>query len=291
MKQFHRYKYSVGLVVLGAVVGFLALGGLIPKAQPMFSEVKNSAKTKQKQLLNFVAIGDSLTEGIGDTTNAGGYVPLLRQSLSEETGIDAIHADNFGKAGDRSDQILKRIKKNEDIQKGLKNADFITLTVGGNDLMKVVKSEFMNDISYETFDKPREEFKKQLSLLIAEIRSYSKKAPIYLMGIYNPFYLSFQEVSEMQDIVTLWNDGAKEAIRDEEKVYFIPINDSLYKGLDGQIGIGSDETTTSSSSSEAPINNLISNVDNFHPNNLGYQIMANAFKDKMFETKKDWLEK
>lgn len=286
--KLDKYKYSLGVFVLACVLGFVALAVIIPKAQPMFSE-PTKTKVKEKQLLNFAAIGDSLTEGVGDTTNAGGYVPLLKQAISEETGIDAIHSDNFGKAGDRSDQILKRIKKNEDIQKGLKNADFITLTVGGNDLMKVIKSEFMNDISYETFDKPREEFKKQLSLLLAEIRSYNAKAPIYLMGIYNPFYLSFQEVSEMQDIVTLWNDGAKEAIRDEKKVYFIPINDSLYKGLDGQIGIGSEETTTSST--EKTMNNLISEVDNFHPNNLGYQIMANAFKEKMFETKKDWLEK
>ncbi|WP_314059457.1 SGNH/GDSL hydrolase family protein [uncultured Vagococcus sp.] len=290
MKLIHKYSYSLGLVILACVIGFVALAAVIPKAKPMFSESSPTEKAKEKQLLNFVAIGDSLTEGVGDTTKAGGYVPLLKQGISEETGIDAIHSDNFGKAGDRSDQILKRIKKNEDIQKGLKNADFITLTVGGNDLMKVIKSEFMNDISYETFDKPLEEFKKQLSLLIAEIRSYNSKAPIYLMGIYNPFYLSFQEVSEMQDIVTLWNDGAKEAIRDEKRVYFIPINDSLYKGLNGEIGIGK-TTDSSTSSAEATMNNLISEVDNFHPNNLGYQIMANAFKDKMFETKKDWLEK
>ncbi|MBP1040587.1 SGNH/GDSL hydrolase family protein [Vagococcus sp. BWB3-3] len=290
MKLIQKYSYSLGVLILACVIGFMALAALIPKAQPMFGE-QTAEKSQEKQLLNFAAIGDSLTEGVGDTTKSGGYVPLLKQAISEETGIDAIHSDNFGKAGDRSDQILKRIKKNEEIQTGLKEADFITLTVGGNDLMKVVKSEFMNDISYETFDKPLEEFKKQLGLLIAEIRSYNSEAPIYLMGIYNPFYLSFQEVSEMQDIVTLWNDGAKEAIKDEQKVYFIPINDSLYKGLNGQIGIGSDTTETSTSSSGGSLNNLISEVDNFHPNNLGYQIMANAFKEKMFETKKDWLEK
>lgn len=293
MKIFN--KYSIGIVIAAGIVTFFALAAVIPKPKSMLSQSKVTDTSNQKQLLNFVAIGDSLTEGVGDTTGTGGYVPLLKQAITEETGIDAIHVENFGKSGDRSDQILKRIKKKEEIRNALKEADFITLTAGGNDLMKVIKSEFMNDLSYETFDKPREKFEKQLSLLIAEIRKYNLQAPIYLMGIYNPFYLSFQDVSEMQEIVTLWNEGAKEAIKGEKKVYFIPINESLYKGLDGKIGIGDErEQTTNSSStnpSESSVNNLISEVDNFHPNNLGYQIMANNFKEKMLDTKKEWLEK
>lgn len=293
MKQLRKIWPSVIIWIIPVLLVYVVLQLAIPKAPPIFGEQGQNQTHQEKELLNFVALGDSLTEGVGDTTASGGYVPLLKQGISEETSVDVIHSDNYGKAGDRSDQILKRLKKSKELQKALKKADFITLTAGGNDLMKVIKSEFMNDISYETFDKPRDKFQANLKELLLEIRKYNKTAPIYQMGIYNPFYLNFQEMTEMQDIVDFWNQGAKEITSEVKKVYFIPINDLLYKGLDGQIGIGSDtnETTGSSNMANGPVNNLISEVDNFHPNNLGYQIMAKAFKEQMLATKAAWLEK
>lgn len=285
-------KKNVLTILLVVVPLLVTLGVLLILIKPAGSLLKRTIsqdQVEQKETINFVAIGDSLTEGVGDTTSSGGYVPLLKRDLEGELTIDALTAYNFGVAGDRTDHILKRIEKDKDITVALKRADFVTLTVGGNDLMRTVRAEILNDIDENTFKKPLKTYQDNLTELIETIRDSAPNTPIYLLGIYNPFYLSFQEVEEMQNIVSMWNEGAEAVTKEFDNTYFIPINDLLFKGLDGQIGFG-DGSSSSSLSQEEALNNLISEEDNFHPNNLGYQIIANAFKDELVKTKKVWLK-
>lgn len=291
MRQLIHKKWVMLLLPFAtALLTLLLLLLLIPKAQPYFNtqNVKDTNKNN-KELVKYVAIGDSLTEGVGDLTNSGGFIPIVAKDIQEKFQLNAVEIENFGKNGDRSDQILKRIKKSEDIQKQLGEADMITLTVGGNDLMKVIKGDVFK-LTIDSFDKPLASYQKQMTSLLDEIRKYNEEAPVYVLGIYNPFYLYFPEITEMQQIVTNWNEGTEAVVAEQEKMYFIPINDLLYKGVDGDVGItGSEEDDTGSE--DAITNNAIYEEDHFHPNNLGYQLMANAVRQKMIETKDDWLKK
>ena len=124
--------------------------------------------------------------------------------------------------------------------------------------------------------------------MYTEIRVLNPNAPIYQLGIYNPFYKSFSEIEEMQEIVDYWNEGSKEFVDAQENAFFVPINDEIYNGLP-ELGTSTSGTTDSSLSKNA-LNDLISEEDSFHPNNLGYQIIANAFRAKMESTKKIWLK-
>lgn len=272
-----------------ALITILLLLLLIPKAQPYFNSQRTDDPNKNnKEIVKYVAIGDSLTEGVGDSTSAGGFIPIVARDIQEKFRLNAVEIENFGKNGDRSDQILKRIKKSEDIQKQLGEADMITLTVGGNDLMKVIKGDVFN-LTIKSFDKPLVSYQKQMTALLDEIRSYNEEAPVYVLGIYNPFYLYFPEITEMQQIVTNWNTGTETVVNEQKNMYFIPINDLLYKGVDGDVGItGSEEDSLETGD---VVNNAIYEEDHFHPNNLGYQLMANAVRQKMIETKADWLIK
>src|SRR5690625_298324 len=47
--------------------------------------------------LKIVAIGDSLTQGVGDITNQGGYVGILDQTINESNSI--VQFENYGKRG------------------------------------------------------------------------------------------------------------------------------------------------------------------------------------------------
>ncbi|MFD2305673.1 SGNH/GDSL hydrolase family protein [Enterococcus termitis] len=292
MKRFFQKNWKGFALFFATVIGvFLLLIIAIPKAKPILGTgVKPTAQGAVKEVIHYAAIGDSLTEGIGDLTNSGGFVPLVANDLQEEYHLNGVQTDNFGKNGDRSDQILKRIKKNEDIQAGLASADLISLTVGGNDLMKVIKGDVFR-LTQDSFKKPLKKYQGQVEQLLAEIRKYNPDAPIYVLGIYNPFYLYFPDITEMQDIVDNWNDGTKEIVEAEKNAYFIPINDLLYKGIGDQVGIVSDDQTTSSSETHDIKNNALYEEDRFHPNNLGYQIMASAVRDEMVKTKDKWLEK
>ena len=220
-------KYNKELITL--VTGLLIpiiLGSVFLKRPSDQMTVISSKKTEETEEVYIVALGDSLTEGVGDTTSEGGYVPLLQTRLTEDYSNKIFSTVNHGVAGNTTQQIIKRIKKYEELQNDLKEATIITLTTGGNDLMKVIKSNLFNDLTVETFKNPSIAYQEDLSELYTLIRTYNKDAPIYQLGIYNPFYVSFNEISAMQDIVDNWNQSAKLAVNDEQKIYFVFIKNS-----------------------------------------------------------------
>ncbi|MBE6163368.1 MAG: GDSL family lipase [Streptococcus equinus] len=252
---------------------------LIPKSDQELT--KKDFLAQEAKHFNYVAVGDSLTEGVGDTTNQGGFVPLLSQAMTDTYNYQVTYS-NYGISGNTSQQILSRMKKQEAIQKSLAKADMMTLTVGGNDVMAVIRKH-LTQLSVSTFKKPATAYQKRLRQIIELARSENEDLPIYVLGIYNPFYLNFPEMTEMQEIIDNWNESTESVTGEYDNVYFVPINDQLYKGIDGEEGIVStsgDQTTV--------INDALFSGDHFHPNNIGYQIMSDVTMEKINETKQEW---
>lgn len=273
-------------ILQGLVFFFTSLLGfvfvfhvLVPSAQPVLT--KADYQTRKVQQFSYVALGDSLTQGVGDTTNQGGFVPLVAQSLTNEEGYE-VAAQNFGVAGNTSNQILKRMKEQDEIADALSKADLMTLTVGGNDLRKVILDN-ITSLKISTFKKPSVAYSKRLVEIIELARKDNPDLPIYVLGIYNPFYLNFPEMTDMQTIVDNWNQTTQDTIAKFDKVYFVPINDLLYQGIDGQEGI-----VQTSGDEKKIINDVLYQEDNFHPNNTGYEIMKRAVLEKIRETKDNW---
>lgn len=285
MKINNMLITTFGFLVV-TLASFFVFSQMIPKAP---ARLRTDATATQavavKNNIRFVAIGDSLTEGVGDETASGGYVPLVASTLEEAFSINSIEIENYGVAGDRSTQILKRINEQQEIQDDIASAEIISVTVGGNDLMKVIQNNILG-LSVEKFEKPGEKYQANLTKLLTTIRQLNSTAPIYVLGIYNPYYIYFPEITEMQTIIDQWNTRTQAVVEQEERMYFVPINELIYQG------IISDEEA-----SEVPDadtlnelrNNAIYEGDNFHPNYNGYQLIAKAFTNKMKETKDDWL--
>ena len=254
---------------------------LIPKSDTELT--KEDFLAQEATPFNYVAIGDSLTEGVGDTTSQGGFVPLLAQSLTDTYDYQVTDS-NYGVSGNTSKQILQRMQEKTDIQKSLAKADMMTLTVGGNDVMAVIRKN-LTSLSVSSFTKPAKFYQKRLRQIIELARAENEDLPIYILGIYNPFYLNFPDMTEMQEIVDNWNDATESVTEEYDNVYFVPINDELYKGINGEEGIVStfgDQTTV--------INDALFSGDHFHPNNIGYQIMSDVTMEKISETKEEWKE-
>lgn len=255
---------------------------LVPIAEPLLT--KKDYEVTEPSRFHYVALGDSLTQGVGDSTGQGGFVPLLSQSLTNEYGYE-LTTDNYGVSGNTSQQILKRMKEDPEIGTSLKNAQLMTLTVGGNDLRKIILDNIL-ELEVDTFDQPQEDYSQRLEEIITLARKDNPDLPIYVLGIYNPFYINFPEMTEMQIIVDNWNQTTEETVSELDRVYFVPINDLLYLGIDGQGGISEED-----SSEVQETNNLLYEEDHFHPNNTGYEIMKEAVMEKIRETKKEWTEK
>lgn len=248
---------------------FLLFQWLIPVAPPRLS-----AKDYQQiehPLFHYVALGDSLTEGVGDTTNQGGFVPLLAQSLDNTYGYQ-VEVVNYGVAGNTSQQILKRMTQQEDIQASLKTADLLTLTVGGNDLRQAILAD-MDQLTIARMKEPAKAYTERLARIIQEARKDNPNLPIYILGVYNPFYLTFPDLTDLQTIVDNWNQVTADTAARYEQVYFVPINELIYQG---------------SSEQEGAENNLLYKEDSFHPNQTGYDIIKQAILEAIHETKEDW---
>ncbi|MGH1647540.1 SGNH/GDSL hydrolase family protein [Enterococcus gilvus] len=278
-------RFSIIVVPLvAAVVTLLILFLTIPKAESRIRVVRDESQNYKKSV-HFVAVGDSLTEGVGDQTKRGGYVPLVADALQQKYGLTSIEKNNYGVSGERSDQILKRVKKDTDLRSSLASADFITMTVGGNDLFQAFQKN-LTAKNAKQFDRPIKKYGEHVKNILEEMRELNPNAPIYIIGIYNPYFLNFPDIKAMQTVVDNWNDETQSLTKETKNCFFVPVNDLLYKGIATK-----DSGQTNESSNSEVKNNALYDEDNFHPNNLGYQLMATAIQEKIVETKDLWLIK
>lgn len=209
--------------------------------------IENTLGLFTKSDLEIVAIGDSLTQGVGDETNNGGYVGILENTLNEST--QKVHIENYGKPGNRTDQLLKRLEKPE-IAASLANADVIIITIGANDIMKVVKDNFSN-LQYEPFVEEQKAYENRLREIFDKMTEYNPEADIYLVGFYNPFESYFEHVNELKQVIDNWNSTSRAVVQDYEQVTYVPVQDLFSAGESRYFA-----------------------EDNFHPNQRGYLEIA-----------------
>ncbi|MFT4413718.1 SGNH/GDSL hydrolase family protein [Fredinandcohnia humi] len=209
-----------------------------------------------KKDLKIVAIGDSLTQGVGDESEKGGYVGILNHTF-EDNNVN-IKIENYGKRGNRTDQLLKRLE-NKEISSSLKSADIILVTIGANDIMQVVKNNFTN-LNMDPFQQENHNYKERLTAIFTRISELNPEAQIYLIGFYNPFEQYLADIEEFGIIINNWNHTGQTVTEEFENVHFIPVADLF-----------SDSDT-----------NLLAN-DYFHPNTVGYKQIARRVLDNMNE--------
>ncbi|WHZ05639.1 SGNH/GDSL hydrolase family protein [Neobacillus sp. YX16] len=222
--------------------------------KPITEDIKAKVREVVEIALDFfkkdqkiVAIGDSLTEGVGDETENGGYVGILNHTF-EHHNLN-ISVENFGKKGNRSDQLLKRLEK-EEIASAIKEADMVLITIGANDIMNVLKSNFMN-VTMEPFQEERLKYIERLRAILNKINDLNPDTQIYLIGFYNPFERHFGEIKELGMIIENWNDDGKSLAEEYDNVKYIPTKDLF---------------------SNSNVDLLAE--DEFHPNSSGYKLMA-----------------
>lgn len=217
--------------------------------------VEGVIKLFQKDL-HAVAIGDSLTQGVGDETENGGYVGILTNTFKENNLNISI--ENYGKRGNRTDQLLKRLEKKE-IEASIQQADIVLITIGANDIMKIVKNNIM-DLQLNFFEQEKKEYIERLTAIFHRINEINPDTKIYLIGFYNPFDRYFGDIEEFQMIVNDWNESSETVTEQFENVNYIPISDIF---------------------SDSDVNLL--SEDHFHPNTSGYERMARRILENMEE--------
>lgn len=209
--------------------------------------------------ISVVALGDSLTEGVGDELKKGGYVGRLTTQMGSWKGIREVELENLAKRGRRSDQLLKQLKDDDYSKTALMGADIIVLTVGGNDMMKIVKRDLFN-LTKEPFYEELVSFEERMMDTVHQIRLSNASAPIILPGLYNPFSLVTDEVNGFQEIIEDWNSVLEGVAELDGNACYVPVADLF-------------DTNA----------NMVYHKDFFHPNGYGYQLMTDRIIESLGE--------
>ncbi|WP_432355706.1 SGNH/GDSL hydrolase family protein [Sporosarcina sp. A2] len=202
--------------------------------------------------IHVVGLGDSITQGVGDELNKGGYFERVASDLTEWEGVSFVETENLAKRGRRSDQLAKQLQ-DKDIQASIKDADVIFMTIGGNDIMKVLKANLFK-LKTKPFYQELKGYEQRLDEIFGTIRALNPDAPIIMSGLYNPMLLITDEVKEFDAIIDDWNESIEARIELDGNSCFVPVADLF------------EENT-----------NIVYHTDFFHPNSRGYTLMEERY--------------
>jgi lysophospholipase L1-like esterase len=211
--------------------------------------------------IKLVGIGDSLTKGVGDESEQGGYVGMVKEKLEQQDNIKEVSVANYGVRGHKTSNLQKMLKE-EEVIASIKDADMILMTVGGNDIMNVVRNNIFT-LDFEPFRKEQKNFEKRLIDIFSTIRKYNSSAHIVYVGLYNPFKYMLPELTEIDTVIDEWNIASQQMIKKDEKAVYVSV-DHIF--------------------STDSVEKLLYK-DEFHPNESGYSLIANRVYDAINEIK------
>jgi len=204
--------------------------------------------------IRIVGLGDSLTKGSGDSTDQG-YIGRLAANLERDTDT-SILVENYAVHGRQTPKLYKMLVENN-AKASLAEADLIVMSIGGNDLMKVVKEHFL-DLQIDVFQREQTSYVERLDAIMKRIRSINSDAPILFIGLYNPLLENFQSVTEIDQIVQRWNGASQDTVEKDNRTTFVPIYE-LFSSVDENLFF----------------------KDGFHPNDQGYELIARQIQYRL----------
>jgi len=144
---------------------------------------------------SFVSLGDSIPYGynLGNNDNNS----TSKQAFPYLIGDDAdLRVRNLAVPGWETVEMLNALKTDQKYRQALKQADYITLNIGNNDLLKALiaaweasggNSELLEYYVYQNISESN--VFANLHAIIGEIRSLTT-APIVVYNVYNPFQIN-----------------------------------------------------------------------------------------------------
>jgi lysophospholipase L1-like esterase len=221
----HLQKSGNAVVLVGLFLLFLA--------GPAAAD--ESLALQRGPQVRYMALGDSLVAGQGAFPATRGYVYLLYYSGVFGSLFDTT-LNNGGVSGATSEQVLKY-----QVPQAIEafQPTVMTLTLGGNDLLSVLKGANLAEVLAR--------YQANLTEVLRRLRLDLPGSRIYLSNLY-----AIPEIAASGQVVPIFN----QIVAGVAAQFGVPVVD-VYSAFAGKEG-------------------LIQRGD-IHPTNAGYQVMAEAF--------------
>ncbi|MBM7543851.1 lysophospholipase L1-like esterase [Weissella beninensis] len=291
-----RLNKKRALITISATVVGIGIVGLA------YYKYMNNKETVKPQL-KLVALGDSLTEGMGDSTKQGGYTQRLAKLINNKLVVPT-KVLNYGNSGDRSDQINQHLTNSTQQQIAIKKADAIIMTVGGDDLIQKIGGSVLDRSAKEltqAIKASEPEYTAKLTKLMQSIRRYNKTAPIFVFGNYNPLYVYFANLQSINTSVIAYNNINKKIVKKYHGYYVSTFKQLTFGQYQSALAKQKLLQEANASSVEGVVKTLhenkitdeknayIAKSDHFHPNSKGYNYMTKKLYATMIKHKATWL--
>lgn len=171
----------------------------------------NAVSTEPTEV-RYVSLGDSIATGTTDgifNPPTYPYVDQFESYLNDRYEIP-VYRSAFETDGDRTNELLSKLKTNTTIRNAVTAADVITVSIGGNNLMQACKAW----IGYDFFDpnisianQGYVDFVNQFDDIMLEIRNLNEDAKVIVMTLYNPYNIADDYMHTLVDNYYFKTDG------------------------------------------------------------------------------------
>jgi lysophospholipase L1-like esterase len=129
-----------------------------------------------------VALGDSITAGVGGKWNRGYPWHLHRMLAGDAPDLKLV---NWGIPGLTVPRLKNALRRGEHLHPNIAQARWIVMTIGGNDLINLMPKKDSQEVRLLSPAETKK-FARDMDELILTLRSLTA-APIFLGDLYNPF--------------------------------------------------------------------------------------------------------
>jgi lysophospholipase L1-like esterase len=162
---------------------------------------------------------------------------------------------NFAVPRYSTDQVLEQMQ-DENITTQIKKANCIILYIGTNDFRKSANHQF-NSLDVKKINEGKVTFTTNLNKILENIRKDNSVAPIFVLGLYQP-YVEYSNREQILNTINDWNNGILKIAGNFDRTQFIPTLD-LFQ--------------------DKPKSTYFS--DSLHLNPAGYQLIADRLSEKV----------
>jgi len=136
--------------------------------------------------VNYVSLGDSIATGtLTPFSSIFSYVLYLKKKFCENGYKPDIYP--LACDGDTSYDLLWKINHSYQFRKIIKKANFITISIGGNDLLRAMSIPDFTRIHIHKANDGLKSFINNWPKIIDTIRSINQEAKIVVLSLYNPY--------------------------------------------------------------------------------------------------------
>jgi lysophospholipase L1-like esterase len=231
----------------------------------------------------YLALGDSLTEGVGASDREEtSFVALVHKELGSD-----VELMNLGIAGDTSQDLIDRQLDRATDEIGSRNSDadpnndvaVVTLEIGGNDLLEIffdlvlpgtcpnIEQGLNNPECVQQVRETLDTYGPNLDEILTRLREADRDVPIFLLTLYNPFSGGSAVLDELIDLALEGRPGT-------------PFEEGLHDIVREQAEAHDANLVEVAPHFEGKAREYIA-IDLIHPNDAGYRVMGDAILAEM----------